>query len=86
MTKLLRYTSAGASVAAAIEALRLRRRFHTDLEEARQALRAVNGKVVSTSFGDVEYAELGAGEPVLVVHGIFGGRDQAASPSSRWST
>jgi pimeloyl-ACP methyl ester carboxylesterase len=76
MTKLLRYMSAAASVAAAIEVLRLRGRFHTDLDKAREALRAVHGMVVSTSFGDVEYAELGAGEPVLVVHGIFGGRDQ----------
>lgn len=32
--------------------------------------------VVSTSAGPVEYAERGTGEPVLAVHGSFGGWDQ----------
>ena len=33
-------------------------------------------QVVASSFGDVEYAEMGEGEPVLVVHGASGGFDQ----------
>jgi len=36
---------------------------------------AADKRIVPTRCGDVEYAESGAGEPVLVIHGIFGGRD-----------
>jgi pimeloyl-ACP methyl ester carboxylesterase len=41
------------------------------MNAARARLAAVERRVVSTQWGDVEYAERGDGEPVLVVHGIF---------------
>src|SRR5208337_1161039 len=34
-------------------------------------------QLIDTSFGTVEYATLGKGKPVLVVHGAAGGFDQA---------
>jgi pimeloyl-ACP methyl ester carboxylesterase len=43
---------------------------------ARARLASVQRTLARTSLGDVEYADVGSGEPVLVIHGIFGGRDQ----------
>jgi pimeloyl-ACP methyl ester carboxylesterase len=50
-------------------------RYRRDLARARARLAAVDRRVVSTAVGDVEYAERGSGEPLLVVHGIFHGCD-----------
>jgi pimeloyl-ACP methyl ester carboxylesterase len=52
------------------------RRFCNDMVRARRRLAAVAGSIVETRFGALEYADVGGGEPLLVVHGIFGGRDQ----------
>jgi pimeloyl-ACP methyl ester carboxylesterase len=46
-------------------------RYRRDLDAARARLAAVDRHVISTRWGAVEYAELGSGDPVLVVHGIF---------------
>jgi pimeloyl-ACP methyl ester carboxylesterase len=54
----------------------LARRYRHDLDAARARLAAVDRTVISTAFGAVEYADRGAGEPVLAIHGIFGGCDQ----------
>lgn len=45
--------------------------YRRDLNAARARLAAVKRQVVSTQWGAVEYAERGAGDPVLVVHGIY---------------
>jgi pimeloyl-ACP methyl ester carboxylesterase len=51
------------------------RAFLHDLSAAR--VRLLNrSQTISTSFGTLEYALLGRGEPVLVVHGASGGFDQ----------
>jgi pimeloyl-ACP methyl ester carboxylesterase len=55
----------------AVPAFGLFLRYRRDLNAARARLAAVKRRVVSTQWGAVEYAERGAGEPVLVVHGIF---------------
>ena len=52
------------------------RRFRDDMQRARARLGGVACSVADTSFGALEYADVGAGEPILVIHGIFGGRDQ----------
>jgi 2-hydroxy-6-oxonona-2,4-dienedioate hydrolase len=46
--------------------------------DMRQAYARIRGKsrVISTAYGDIEYATGGAGVPVLVVHGGGGGFDQ----------
>ena len=56
---------------AAIPAFGLFLRYRRDLNAARARLAAVDRHVISTRWGAVEYAELGSGDPVLVVHGIF---------------
>jgi pimeloyl-ACP methyl ester carboxylesterase len=45
------------------------------MDEAADRLDDVDRRAVSTRWGSVEYAEQGNGEPVLVLHGIFGGCD-----------
>ena len=62
---------AALAVGGAIPAFGLFLRYRQDLKAARTRLAAVDRHVVSTPWGPVEYAERGAGDPVLVVHGIF---------------
>jgi len=52
------------------------RRYRRDLDAARARLAAVDRTVIETAFGAVEYAERGAGEPLLAIQAIFGGCDQ----------
>jgi hypothetical protein len=54
----------------------LARRYLRDRDAARARLAAVDRTVIETSSSAVEYAERGAGEPLLVIHAIFGGCDQ----------
>ena len=46
-----------------------------DMQRAYQRTRAVS-KLISSPYGDVEYADGGAGHAVLVIHGSGGGFDQ----------
>lgn len=59
----------------AIATLLLSMRYRRDLRAARSRLAQVDHRVVPTDWGPLEYAERGVGEPVLVLHGIFGGCD-----------
>jgi pimeloyl-ACP methyl ester carboxylesterase len=51
-------------------------RFRRDIHVARGRLQSGGSQVIATDCGPIEYATLGEGYPVLVVHGIFGGFDQ----------
>lgn len=51
------------------------RSFRVDLRAARERL-AGRSRIVATRFGALEYAEEGAGAPVVMVHGTGGGFDQ----------
>jgi pimeloyl-ACP methyl ester carboxylesterase len=51
-------------------------RFRRDIRAARERVQSLGSQVIETDCGSVEYATLGGGYPVLVVHGIFGGFDQ----------
>jgi hypothetical protein len=53
------------------------RRYRRDMRAARDRLAAVDRKVIKTALGDIEYAESGTGEPLLVSHGIFGSCESA---------
>ena len=53
----------------------LARRYRRDLAGDRARLADVSRRAMPTEFGVVEYAERGTGEPLLVIHGIFGGCD-----------
>lgn len=61
----------------AIAGQRLARRYRLDLQAAYARLAAVDRTAVMTRFGAVEYAERGSGEPLLAIHGFFGGCDEA---------
>lgn len=52
-------------------------RYRRDIAQARQRLSDVDRTVITTTFGALEYAEHGDGEPILMVHGIFQGCDGA---------
>jgi pimeloyl-ACP methyl ester carboxylesterase len=54
--------------------------FAYDLRGARSRL-AGRSKTLETSFGTLEYAEMGEGEPMLIVHGAEGGFDQGIDMS-----
>ncbi len=54
----------------------LARRYRHDRDAARARLAVVDRTVIETSSGAVEYADRDAGEPLLAIHGIFGGCDQ----------
>jgi pimeloyl-ACP methyl ester carboxylesterase len=62
--------------AGAVLAVRVRARFRRDIHCARERVQNLGSQVIETDFGPIEYATLGEGNPVLVVHGIFGGFDQ----------
>lgn len=69
--KAVRGAALGLSVAGILAAVVYRR-------DMRRAYERVRGKsrIVPSPFGNIEYAEGGAGPPVLVVHGSGGGFDQ----------
>ena len=69
--KRMLLAAAGGGLAAGL----LARRCHRDLEADRARLAAVPRRAIPTEFGVIEYAERGTGEPLLVIHGIFGGCD-----------
>jgi len=65
----------GALVGVTTAVFGLRRRYRRDLAAARDRLHNLASEVIQTEFGRLEYAERGAGHPLLVSHGIFHGCD-----------
>lgn len=55
--------------------------FHRDISEARAATRG-RSEVVDSPWGPIEYADVGAGPPVLMIHGSGGGFDQGLAFSA----
>ena len=51
------------------------RHYQADLAQARQRV-ASGAKTIETACGPIQYAEFGAGAPMLMVHGAGGGYDQ----------
>ncbi len=51
-------------------------RYRRDIGAAQERLNSSDSQVIETDCGPIEYATMGDGYPVLVVHGIFGGFDQ----------
>ncbi len=51
-------------------------RFRRDIRAAQESIQNGDSQVIETDCGPIEYATFGEGNPVLVVHGIFGGFDQ----------
>lgn len=51
--------------------------YKTDIKKFYTNIEAFNSNILETSFGKVEYLYQGEGIPVLVIHGMAGGFDQA---------
>ena len=51
-------------------------RYTREINAAREVLNNMGSQVVETDCGPIEYAVVGEGYPVLVVHGDMGGFDQ----------
>jgi pimeloyl-ACP methyl ester carboxylesterase len=73
MKKGMLLTASGAGAALIVD--RLFHRYRVDLDAAYARLAAMQPTVLSTRFGAVEYLERGTGQPVLSIHGSFGGYD-----------
>ncbi|HUX89728.1 MAG TPA: alpha/beta hydrolase [Gallionellaceae bacterium] len=55
--------------------------YQRDIRQARERI-SVGSKIASTPCGQIEYADVGEGSPVLIVHGAGGGFDQGLDASS----
>jgi pimeloyl-ACP methyl ester carboxylesterase len=51
-------------------------RFQREIKTARARIDGLGSQVIETTCGPIEYAIIGEGYPVLVVHGAMGGFDQ----------
>jgi pimeloyl-ACP methyl ester carboxylesterase len=51
-------------------------RYTREIKAARARLNSLGSQVIDTTCGPIEYAQVGAGYPLLVVHGAMGGFDQ----------
>ena len=74
LAAILAALAAGATAVVGGSLVRLYRR---DLQAAGSRLSATVTTRIATTFGDVEYAERGIGEPLLISHGIFQGCESA---------
>jgi pimeloyl-ACP methyl ester carboxylesterase len=64
------------AVTIAIVSILVYARFRRDIRVAQESVQNGGSQVIETDCGPIEYATFGEGNPVLVVHGIFGGFDQ----------
>ncbi len=71
----------GFGAAAAVATGVLRQRFVTARDGALAAV-ATGSQIIQTRSGTMEYAETGAGRPVLMLHGTGGGFDQGLAFSA----
>ena len=51
-------------------------RYQREISAARKGVDSLGSQVIETDRGPIEYARIGEGYPVLVVHGTLGGFDQ----------
>ena len=52
-------------------------RCHMAVKESEERLAAYGAETVQLSYGNMSYIDIGEGETIMSVHGIFGGYDQA---------
>lgn len=62
--------------AALVLAILVYARYRRDMRAAREHIQNLGSQVIETDCGPIEYVTYGEGDPVIVVHGIFGGFDQ----------
>lgn len=57
--------------------------YQHDISAARERISS-GSKVIDTACGQIEYADIGEGAPVLVIHGAGGGFDQGLMAAHDW--
>ena len=72
---LLRLGTVLSAAAAVSSGLEIARRYRRDIRRARARI-SQGSRIANTSSGPIEYAIVGEGSPLLVVHGAGGGFDQ----------
>jgi pimeloyl-ACP methyl ester carboxylesterase len=60
----------------AIVGMAVTARYHSDMSAVQEHIDSLGSQVIEANFGPIEYAWIGEGYPVLVVHGNAGGFDQ----------
>ena len=75
-TRIAWFIAAALGLMLASFATSLNRQFRQDIGQAYGRLDGYRDAIAETDFGPIQYAELGGGQPVLVIHGIMGGVDQ----------
>ena len=58
--------------------------YRKDLNKNLQRVQNTPMKLITTELGLIEYIDIGEGQPVLLVHGIAGGADQAADMAKEY--
>ena len=76
MKTLLIWIAGGAALVLAVLLVSGVLSFWHDLKAIQARIASQGSQVVDTRCGPIEYATVGTGDPVLVVHGISGGFDQ----------
>ncbi|MHC1773757.1 MAG: alpha/beta fold hydrolase [Flexilinea sp.] len=51
-------------------------RYSRDIRVARKRVKNLGSQVIETACGPIEYARVGEGYPILIIHGAIGGFDQ----------
>ena len=74
--KIGRLVAGALAVVVVVVAVLVCTRYRRDIRVAKERLPSGGSQVINTDCGPTEYAMLGEGAPVLVVHGILGGFDQ----------
>lgn len=56
-------------------------KYKSDLKEQYRRISSLKSEIFETPAGTIEYLDYGSGQPVLLIHGVVGGCDQAADMS-----
>lgn len=75
-TRIAWFIAAALGLTLISGATQVNRQFRQDIGQAYERLESYRDAIAETDCGPIQYAELGGGQPVLVVHGIVGGVDQ----------
>jgi 2-hydroxy-6-oxonona-2,4-dienedioate hydrolase len=73
--RLIRYVSFGLLGLVAVGVFIMWSTYESDMRTAREAL-SDRSKIAHTAVGPIEYADAGAGRPLLTIHGAGGGFDR----------
>ena len=83
MGKILQLTSGILTGATSVLAFKSYRQYRQDIATADQRVR-MDGQTIQTAAGSINFNIRGEGAPVLIIHGMGGGFDQALHVAQLW--